>query len=142
MSSEIIYYLALAHGLFNGAVAILFFYQGFLGLRIRHARRAKAPMPLAAVRRHRKNGRIFLFLGLAGFLIGFVLVFIDAGRPFAYPLHFSVGLAISLLLISTYIVSRKIKGPDSPYRTPHFILGLAILTLYVIQIRLGLGILL
>jgi hypothetical protein len=53
-----------------------------------------------------------------------------------------VGCTIVLCLIAAFILSRKIKGPDSPYRTPHFYLGISILCLYVIEAVLGLGVLL
>jgi hypothetical protein len=59
-----------------------------------------------------------------------------------YTSHFFTGFAIALLLVTTWAVSRKIKGPDSRYRTPHFIVGIAILGLYLVEAVLGLGILL
>jgi hypothetical protein len=53
-----------------------------------------------------------------------------------------VGCLIVLCLVTTVVLSRNIKGPDSPYRTPHFILGIAILCLYLIEVVLGIGVLL
>jgi hypothetical protein len=53
-----------------------------------------------------------------------------------------VGSCIALLIIATFIISKKIKGPESLWRTPHFMIGLFILLLYIVQIYLGLGILL
>jgi len=48
--------LAPIHGLFNAAVGVLLFYQAWLGLKIRRARRTGGAFPVAAVKRHRKNG--------------------------------------------------------------------------------------
>jgi hypothetical protein len=134
-------YLKYVHGSFNAVMMILFFYQGSLGLRIRRARRKKALFPMAAISRHRRNGPVLKNLGLIGFLSGLALVLIDSGRVFEFPLHLITGLTIVVLLISTYLVSRKIKGPASPLRTPHFVLGTCILSLYVFQSFLGLKIL-
>ena len=67
---------------------------------------------------------------------------LDSGRALAFPSHFLVGCCIVLCLISTFVLSRKIKGYDSPYRTPHFYLGIVILCLYLIEAVLGLGVLL
>ena len=99
-------------------------------------------MPVAAVKRHRKLGPLLVLAGCLGFFAGLSLVFIDEGNVLEYPLHLLVGLAIVLCLISTYMLSLRIKGPTSPVRTLHFILGITILCLYVIQAFIGLGILL
>lgn len=137
-----VYYLSIIHGLFNATVFILFLYQGRLGLKIRRARRAQAPPPAPAVRRHRKNGPRFMGLGLTGYLFGLGLVLVsEKGRAIVFPAHFIVGSVLALLLLSTFVVSRRIKRPDSPFRTPHFILGILILSLYVVQALLGLDIL-
>ncbi|MFN3481293.1 MAG: hypothetical protein ACK415_13040, partial [Thermodesulfovibrionales bacterium] len=53
-----------------------------------------------------------------------------------------VGLSIILLVAITFIISRKIKGLDSPWRTPHFRIGLVILLIYFIQVLIGTVILL
>lgn len=134
-------YLRYVHGAYNAVMMLLFFYQGSLGLRIRQARRKKASFPMATVRRHRRNGPIFVPLGVFGFLVGLGLVLVDTGRVLEYPTHLFTGLAIALLLVSTYLVSRRIRGPASPLRTPHFILGICMLFLYVTQLFLGLRIL-
>jgi hypothetical protein len=134
-------YLRILHGSFNAVIMFLFFFQGWLGLTIRRAKRSKAQFPVAAVRRHRRMGPVLAFLGGLGFAVGLALALLDKGRVFIYPLHLLVGLAIVLLLISTFLVSRKIKGLDSPLRTPHFFLGICILLLYVTQSFLGLGVL-
>jgi hypothetical protein len=77
-----------------------------------------------------------------GFVAGVILILVDKGRVFEYPPHFVTGLTIALLLSATYLVSRRIKGPDSPFRKAHFGIGLLLLPLCIIQSVLGLGILL
>jgi len=129
------------HGFYNGMVMILLFYQGWLGISVRRARRSKAPFPLKAVKRHRKIGPILALFGGLGFLFGLVLVLLDSGQALEFPPHLFVGLAIVVLLTSTFLISRKIKSPDSPFRTSHFGLGLFVLLLYIIQSFLGLGVL-
>ncbi len=70
------------------------------------------------------------------------MIVIDKGHLLEYRVHHLVGLAIVILLATTVLVSRKIKGPVSPWRTPHFLLGLAVLAAYLVQLFLGLNILL
>ena len=134
-------YLKILHGSYSIAIMILFFFQGWLGLSIRRARRSALPLRVASVRRHRRRGPILALLGGLGFAIGLALALIDEGSVFEFPTHFFVGLAIVLLLISTFILSRKIRGPDSPFRSPHFALGIWVLALYLAQSFLGLEIL-
>jgi len=81
-------------------------------------------------------------MGLAGFLAGTTLVYVDKGHLLEFPTHFVTGAIISFLLITTFLVSRKIKGPDPLLRNIHFIIGITILCLYLFQIFLGLNILL
>lgn len=136
------YYLSLFHGVFNLSVFILLVSQGWLGLRIRRARLKQAPPPIPSIRRHRKNGPLFVVLGFIGFLVGFGLVLATSrGNLVLFPPHFYVGLTIVILLGATYVLTRRIKGPDSPIRTPHFLLGITILALYIIQASLGIEIL-
>ncbi len=138
-----VYYLSLFHGFFNLTVLALFAYEGILGLKIRRSRRRQImPPPVSSIRRHRKNGPLFVVLGIVGFLIGFVLVAATSnGRIVVFPPHFWVGLAIVALLLANYSLTRLIKRPVSPYRTPHFVLGILLLTAYVVQIVLGLQLL-
>jgi hypothetical protein len=133
--------LRLMHGSYNSFVMLLFFYHGLLGITIRRARKSKAHLPFAVIRRHRKTGPVLAIMGGCGFLIGLTLTLLDSGNILEFPAHFMVGCSIVLCLVSTYLISRKIKGPDSPYRTPHFILGITILCLYLIQVFLGLSVL-
>jgi hypothetical protein len=119
---------------------LLFLYQGWLGLRIRRDRRARAPLPIPVVKRHRRMGPVLVILGGLGFLEGLILVLLDSGRVLEFPPHLFTGLIIVVLLLATYKISRDIKGPDSPFRTPHFILGIAILCLYLVNVVIGLGV--
>jgi hypothetical protein len=139
---EYIDYLKILHGSSNAVVGILFLYQGSLGLRIRKQRKAGGQGNAALIKRHRRSGPIFALLGVAGYFAGVVLVFFDKGHLVAYPLHLTVGSGIALLVLATFFISRKIRGPESPWRTPHFITGLFILFLYLFQIYTGLNILL
>jgi hypothetical protein len=133
--------LRLVHGSYNLMVAATFFYHGWLGIAIRRARKSKAALPFATIKRHRKTGPFLAAMGGLGFLIGLTLVLLDTGNVLQYPAHFLTGCTIVFCLLSTFLISRKIKGPDSPYRTPHFALGVAILCLYIIEVLLGLGVL-
>ncbi len=135
-------YLRLVHGSYNTLVMLLFLYHARLGIMIRRARRAHTPLPFQAIKRHRKGGPFLAGLGVFGFCIGLTLVMLDTGNVLEYAPHFLVGLTIALCIIATFIISRRIKGADSPYRTPHFILGIAILCLYVIEVFFGIGVLL
>ena len=132
--------LRLVHVSYNSLVMFLFFYHGWLGIKIRRARKSKSPLPFAAIKRHRKTGPVLAIMGGLGFLIGFTLILLHTGNVLEYPSHFLVGCTIVLCLISTFLISRKIKGPDSPYRIPHFVLGILILCLYLIQAFLGIGV--
>ncbi|MFN3480291.1 MAG: DUF4079 family protein [Thermodesulfovibrionales bacterium] len=139
---ETISFLRILHGLFNTTVMLMFFYQGCLGLKIRR-NRERGELPLSKiVKRHRRLGPVLALFGVSGFLAGLTLVYLDYGDIMKYPIHLFVGLSIILLVAITFIISRKIKGLDSQWRTPHFRIGIIILALYCIQILLGLGLLL
>jgi len=138
MTKEIITYMKLFHGSYNTIIVTLFIYQGTLGLRIRHSE----DRPVHIIKRHRKTGPVAVVLGITGFVGGMIIVFLDQGRIFKYPLHYINGLLIVCLLITTYLISRKIKGPEPYWRTRHFAVGIAIIILYLLQVFLGLGVLL
>lgn len=142
ISRELIVVLKLVHGLFNFVVMLLFFYHARNGLMIRRARANKSPLPLHALKRHRKMGSILAICGGGGFLAGLLLVLVDTGKILRYPPHLFVGVAIVLLLFITYRVSSKIAGPSAPQRDRHYHLGLAILALYLVNVVLGIGVLL
>lgn len=140
-SREAVALLRYVHGLYNLTVIALFLYQGWLGLGIRRARLAgEAAVRKAA--RHRKLGPVIAPMGWAGFLAGAALAYLDFGYLREYPLHFYNGAAIALLIAALYLISKKIKGAASPWRTPHFVLGAVLLAMYLLQALLGLGILL
>jgi hypothetical protein len=135
--------LRILHGAFNALVAISFFYQGWLGLKIRKGRRSgEGDYQSQSIRRHRGNGPVLALLGVLGYVAGAVLITLDKRHLLEYPLHHLGGVTIVTLLAATFLVSRKIKGPVSPWRTPHLLLGLAILGAYLVQLFLGLNILL
>jgi len=138
MNKELISYLRLLHGAFNALVFSLVLYQGVLGFRIRRSEKK----PVQVVRRHRRLGPFLPILGGLGFLAGIIIVFLDSGRVFKFPLHFAAGLTIVILLMTTFIISKKIKGPEPYWRNRHFFLGILIILFYLVQIILGLGMLL
>lgn len=140
ISRELIANLKLVHGLFNLTVMLLFFYHARNGLLIRRARTANTPFPLQAVKRHRRMGPILALLGGAGFSAGLILITVDTGNILQYPPHLFVGVAIVVLLFFSYRVSRKIAGQAAPQRDLHYRLGLAILTLYLVNVVLGIGV--
>jgi cytochrome b561 len=129
------------HGAFNLAVAVLVWYQFRLGLRLRKGRLAGAA-DASSYRRHRRIGPVAVGLGVTGFGAGLTLVYLDHGHVLEYPLHFGVGLALALLLAATVLVSRKIGRTAHVWRRLHFVLGITIVLLYVVQVFLGLGVLL
>ncbi len=134
--------LRIGHGSYNAFVALLLLYQGWLGLKIRRERTAGGVRDLDAVRRHRARGPLLVVLGILGYGAGAVLISIDKGHLFEYPLHNIVGAGIVILLAATFFITRKIKGPESPWRIRHLIVGIGVLCLYLIQLLLGLNILL
>jgi hypothetical protein len=142
INREFIAYFKVAHGFFNLCMMSLFCYQGWMGFLIRQARTSGAPAPLDAVRRHRKAGPWFALWGVMGYVAGIIMMLLDKGRVFEYPLHFLTGSLIAAVIMSLHVVSRRIRGADSSYRNIHFGLGLLLLVLYVIQVLLGLSILL
>ncbi len=79
---------------------------------------------------------------MLGYAMGVTLIAIDKGHLFEYRLHHVTGLSIAILLGMTFLVSRQIKGPYSPWRIPHLLLGVTILGAYLVQLFLGLNILL
>ena len=128
------------HGVVNMFVMLLFWYQALLGYKIRKARKAGGLNP-RAVKRHRKAGPFFALLATTGYGGGALLGYFDNGRLLKYPLHFINGTVIVMVIITTFIVSRRMTPQDARLRTLHLALGLLILCLYALQIFLGIGIL-
>jgi len=141
IDKEVISYLKPAHGSYNMLIALLFVYQGILGLKIRR-QRLKGQQQFTIIKRHRRLGPFLVLLGLSGFFAGLILVYLDTGRFIKYPFHFATGSTIALSIITAFFISRKIRGRDSLWRDVHFMLGIFILCLYIMQVFLGLGILL
>ncbi|KAF0144305.1 MAG: hypothetical protein FD156_1990 [Nitrospirae bacterium] len=140
IDKELIANLRLVHGSYNAMMMFLFIYQGWLGLKIRRGRTSGNPQ-FATMKRHRKSGPVFAIMGVTGFLAGATLIYLDYGRLLKYPPHFITGLAVVFSITTAFLISRKIKGTDSAWRTPHFRRGLLVLCLYLIQVFLGIGIL-
>lgn len=140
IEKDMIPYFRLAHGSYNIMVMILFFYQGWLGLKIMNGRKTGL-QSFGAIKRHRKMGPVLSLMGAAGFFVG-LFIAVSHGHIFHYPLHFSTGSVIVLCISTTFFISRKIKGQDSPWRALHFRVGILILSFYFIQAFLGLGIIL
>ena len=57
-----------------------------------------------------------------------------------YPGHLAVGTVLLVVVCSIVLVSKRIRGAQSPWRTPHFALGLLLLCTFLVQIYLGLNI--
>jgi hypothetical protein len=131
--------LRLAHGIFNVIVVGLFLYQARLGMKIRRERRAARPLPFPVIKRHRRIGPGLAAMAAAGYFFGIVLVLLSTGGIFEHPSHLIVGSLIVLLLAASVMLSRRIKGPDSPYRAPHFATGIVLVILFLFQVLLGIG---
>jgi hypothetical protein len=141
IDKDLIPYLRIAHGSFNTVVMFLFLYQGWLGLTIRRQRKTGGPPLFKIIKRHRTFGPVFAFAGILGFFAGLTLVYVDYGRTFKYPPHFITGSLIALSLVTTFLVSKQIRPGESSWRNTHFMLGILIISLYIIQVFLGFGIL-
>lgn len=139
--SALITSLKYVHGSYNTFVILLFLFQGWLGLMIRKDRKAGRPLKAKTIRRHRNNGPLVAFMGILGFCAGVTTVLLEYGHLWLYPLHFIIGSLIALLIVTTFLISKKIKGCESLWRTPHFIIGVSIICLYFSQAFLGLYIL-
>ncbi|MDD2736078.1 MAG: DUF4079 family protein [Desulfuromonadaceae bacterium] len=142
ISSELISILRLVHGLFNFIIMLLLFYHTFNGLLIRRARRGKTPLPIHAIKLHRRMGPVLALFGGAGFSAGLILIMLDTGKVLQYPTHLFVGVVIVIMLFSTYRISRKIAGSSIPQRNLHYKLGCVILALYLVNVVIGIGVLL
>lgn len=141
IDKHVLHYLALGHGSFNSILFLFILYQAFLGYRIRTARMTHA-RAADDLKRHRRNGPFLVALGMAGFVAGMVLVYLDYGQILKYPLHFINGSAIAASLAGLFLISKKIKGDDARWRNAHVTLGMITVGLYLFQLILGLRILL
>jgi hypothetical protein len=57
-------------------------------------------------------------------------------------MHFIIGLIIVFFVITTFLISKKIKGIEDTWRDRHYFIGILIISFYLIQAFLGLAILL
>jgi cytochrome b561 len=71
-----------------------------------------------------------------------IITFLDKGAIGEHPLHLETGALLVGAVISTWLVSKNIKGTSSNWRTLHFGTGIVIILLFIVQIFLGLNILL
>jgi hypothetical protein len=138
LDKTLVFYLKLAHGLFNLTLAAAFGFQARLGWRIRRSRRHGVSRDFAAIKRHRKLGPLLAGLGLAGYGAGLGLVTADQGTLAKFPIHLAGGTLLALCLGAVYVSSRRIRGAEEQRRLTHFSLGLALLALYAVQILSGL----
>lgn len=140
VSDRVVSTLQVAHALFNSALFFALAYQGLLGWRIRRRRVAGVLQDFSVVKRHRALGPILATLLPFGYLAGLVTVYLQKGLWVRYPAHLAGGTVLLVVVCSAFLVSKKIRGPQSPWRTPHFELGLLSLCTFLVQIFLGLNI--
>lgn len=140
VSDRVVSTLQLAHVLVNSALFFALLYQGRLGWRIRRRRVAGVLPDFSVVKRHRALGPILATLLPFGYLVGLITVYLNKGLWVRYPGHLAVGTVLLVVVGATFLVSRKIRGAQSPWRTPHFALGLLLLCAFLVQIYLGLNI--
>lgn len=139
LDKTLAFYLQLAHGLFNVALAAAFVFQARLGWRIRRSRRLGVSRDFSAVKRHRRLGPTLAVLGLAGYGAGLTLAAADQGTLAKFPTHLAGGTLLALCLGAVYLSSRGIRGGQEVWRLPHFTLGLGLLGLYAAQVLSGLN---
>ena len=130
-----------AHGLYNTVVFLLFAWQGWLGSKIRIERLGRGPRTTAFITKHRKFGPVLTLLGIAGFLSGAIIVYFVSGHIFYRQVHFIAGSVLTILIITVFLISRKIRERRTPFRTLHMATGIATICLYLLQIYIGVGML-
>ena len=140
VSDGVISTLQLAHVSVNGALFFALVYQGRLGWRIRRRRVAGVLQDFNVVKRHRALGPILATLLPMGYLAGLITAYLHKGIWVRYPGHLAVGTVLLVVVSTTVLVSRRIRGAQSPWRTPHFALGVLLLCTFLVQIYLGLNI--
>ena len=139
LDAQLLRSLRLGHALFNSVVFLLFIYQAYLGLSMRRARLA-GNIDVNKIQKHVRNGPIWAILAILGYTAGLVIVTLDQGRPFSFPLHLIVGSFLIILIITTFIIS-QIMTNDQRLRDTHRRIGIGIITLYLFQALIGVGIL-
>jgi hypothetical protein len=139
-SDGVVSALQLAHVSFNGALFFVFVFQGFLGWRIRRSRAAGTQQDFNAVRRHRALGPVLATLLPAGYLAGLTTTFLHKGVWVRFPGHLAAGTVLVAIVCAAVLAAKKIRGVQSPWRTPHGALGLSLLCAFLLQVFLGLDI--
>ena len=139
MAAQLLTGMLIGHALFNSTIFLLFIYQAYLGLSMRRSKLA-GQIDIVKVRRHKRNGPIAATLAIFGYVFGLVIVSIDRGRPFTFPAHFINGTLIIALIATTFIISRKMMS-DPGLREVHRRIGIVIISLYVLQILMGISLL-
>lgn len=142
IAKTLIPYMTAGHALFNTCLFIAFIYQAALGWSIRKNRLSVEKPEGAKIRRHRKLGPVIAALLPLGFLAGLIITSLDNNGMGQHPLHLGAGALLVTAVISTWMVSRNIKGTSSNWRTLHFGIGIIIMVLFIGQIFLGLNMLL
>jgi hypothetical protein len=140
VSDAVVSTLQVGHVLFNSALFFAFGFQGLLGLRIRKRRVAGALQDFSVVKRHRALGPRLATLLPVGYLAGLITAYLHKGLWVRYPGHLAAGTALLLVAGAAVMVSKRIRGAHSPWRTPHFALGVLLLCSFLVQIYLGLNI--
>lgn len=140
VSNRVVSTLQVAHVFSNSALFIAFAYQGLLGWRIRSRRIAGLLQDFGMVKRHRALGPILATLLPVGYLVGLITTYLHNGLWVRHPGHFGSGTVLLVVVCSTVVVSRKIRGAQSPWRNPHFEVGLLLLGVFLVQLYLGLNI--
>lgn len=130
-------FLKYMHGVYNAVVLLFFLYQAALGLKIRKKRLAEGSTSSDLSRKHRTLGPVLAFLGIPGFFAGMTIVYIAEGKIFAHPPNFIAGMLIALCILASVFASRKISVRKPVWRDRHFILGIILILLYLVQAFLG-----
>lgn len=140
VSDAVVSTLQVVHVVFNGALFFAFAFQGWLGWRIRKKRVAGALQDFGMVKRHRALGPVLATLLPLGYLAGVSTAYLHKGLWARYPGHLAAGTVLLMVAGAAVLISKRIRGAQSPWRTYHFELGLLLLCTFVIQIYLGLNI--
>ena len=132
----LISYLPFIHAFYNFLMLLLFCCQGFLGLKIK-IQKSKKILPINTIKIHRKLGPYLAILGMFSFFSGLMMLYIYTKTFAIYTLHYAFGFTLTILILVTYLVSKKITADSSGFRKAHFITGAAIILLYVTQTITG-----
>ena len=141
LDKETLMYLRYAHGAFNLLMALVVWVMLALGLRVRRMR-VKGANPKTSGSIHRSIGPFLAFIAPLGLPAGMALILIDKGRLLEYPAHFTLGLTLAMALPYSFHLSQGIIKGRANARDMHRKIGIAMATLYLIQLLLGIGILL